>query len=239
MNMLATIGHNQPPSPFEMSREEIEGLFLEAKNWLDGEGVNSAADADGVSRLLDMLRKAEKRADEARKEEKRPHDEAAKAVQERYKPLLERVKLASETCKKALTPWLERVDAEKRAVAETARVEAEQKAAEAQAAIRAARQSDLEEQEHAEALLREAKRAETAANRAENDKAHAKGGDRAVTLRTTYRPFLKDAREAAKHYWLTRRDDMEMFIFELAQKDVRAGHRSIPGFEVIEEREAV
>ncbi|MBF9233955.1 hypothetical protein [Microvirga alba] len=238
---IATIGHNNPPepTPFDLAESSILGLFDEAKHWLDGEGVNSEADANGVSKLLDMIRKAKKVADEARAEEKRPHDEAAKEVQEKYKPLLTRCDLASDACKKALAPWLEKLEAEKRAKAEAARKEADEKARIAQEAIRAAQATDLAAREEAEALIKEAKRAEVAATRAENDKAHAKGGARAVTLRTTYRPTLTNGVEAARHYWAVRREECEAFFLSLAEKDVRAGKHTIPGFDVVEEKAAV
>jgi hypothetical protein len=232
------IGHNRA-NPFDLSSEEIDGLYEEAKHWLDGEGVKSQANADGVSKLLDAARSAAKVADAARKEEKRPHDEAAKAVQAKWSPLLERCDLTTTVCKDALKPWLEKVEAEKRAAAEAARREADEKAAAAQAAIRAARDADLPARESAEALLRDAKRADTAANRAEKDKAAAKGGARAVTLHTHYRPVIVDSTAAAKHYWHERREQMETCLLSLAEIDVRNGKRTIPGFEVIEQKSAV
>lgn len=236
---LATIGHNNPPSPFDDAEAQIMGLFDEAKNWLDGSGVTSEADANGVSKLLDMIRKARKSADEARVEEKRPHDEAAKDVQEKYKPLLTRADLAADAAKAALKPWLEKLEDEKRAKAEAARKEADEKARLAQEAIRSAPVTDLAAREEAETMLRDAKKAEATAHRAENDKAHAKGGARAVTLRTTYRPVLSNGVEAARHYWTARREECEAFFLSLAEKDVRAGKHTIPGFNVIEEKAAV
>lgn len=239
---LAVIGHNNPPTPFDLSKEEIEGLFMEAKNWLDGEGVQSEEDATAVSKLLELVRSAHKMADERRIEENKPFDDGKAAVQEKYAPLIADTKkqkgktiLAMDACKEALAPWLKRVEAEKMAAAEAARKEAEEKARAAQEALRSSR-GDLEAREQAEALLQEAKVAEKVATKAENDKAHAKGGARAVGLRTVYRPVMTDAREAAKHYWLTRREEVEAFFMSLAEKDVRAGTHAIPGFNVIAER---
>jgi hypothetical protein len=48
---LATIGHNQPPSPFQLSEAEIGDLFAEAQNWLDGSGVKTDADGLALHRL--------------------------------------------------------------------------------------------------------------------------------------------------------------------------------------------
>lgn len=244
-NPRAIIGGNNPPepTPFEQSRDEIEGLFMEATNWLDGAGVQSQADADAISKLLDMLRKAKSAADDRRKAEAQPFDDGKAEVQARYNPLIQKDKgkadLAMDACKKALTPWLAKIETEKRAIAEAARKEAEEKAAAAQAGIRAANVIDLQARADAERLIEEAKKAETVAKRAENDKAHAKGGTRAIGLRSTYTPVLTDAREAARHYWIERRSEMEGFFLELARADVRAGKMTIPGFRVDEHREAV
>lgn len=241
---LAVIGHNNPPeaTPFDLSKEEIGNLFMEATNWLDGSGVNSAKDAEEVSKLLEMIRVAHKLADDRRVEENKPFDEGKAAVQEKYAPLIADTKkqkgktiLAMDACKAALAPWLKKLEAEKMAAAEATRKEAEEKARAAQEALRASR-GDLEAREQAEALLQAAKTAEKVATKAENDKAHATGGSRAVGLRTVYRPVMTDAREAAKHYWLTRRAEVESFFLSLAEKDVRAGTHNIPGFNVIAER---
>jgi hypothetical protein len=240
VNDIAGIGHNQA-TPFDLSLEEIEGLLTEARNWLDGSGVNSEADAKGVSKLLDAARQARSTADDARKAEKKPHDDAGKAVQEKWKPVIEKADLVASTCKAALTPWLEKVEAEKRAVAEKARREAKEKMEIAAAAVRAAHQNEgnLAERETAEIMLKSAQRSEAAATRAEKDKAQATGGSRAVGLRTTWRPVIANAREAARHYWIERRPEMETFLVGLAETDVRGGKRQIPGFDVIEEKSAV
>lgn len=239
-----SIGGNNPPepTPFELSRDEIDGLFMEAKNWLDGEGIKSQADADAVSKLLDLLRKAKSVADERRKTEAKPFDDGKAEVQARYNPLIQdkkgKVDLAADACKKALTPWLQKIDDEKRAAAEALRKEAEAKAAAAQAAIRAANVTDLSARADAEWMLDQAKIAEDVAKKAEADKAQAKGGSRAIGLRTSYAPVLTDAREAARHYWVERRDEMEAFLLDLARRDVRAGKHTIPGFEIQEIRGA-
>jgi hypothetical protein len=234
----AVIGHNQA-TPFDLSQEEIDGLYEEAKNWLDGVGIKTQAEADGVSHILDALRSAHKVADANRKKEKAPHDSAAKAVQEKWQPLLGRVELASQVCKDALKPYLEKVEAQKREAAESARRIADAKMLAAQEAVRAASAADLAQREQAEVQLRDAKAADKFASRAEKDKAAARGGAKAVTLRTTYRPVLTDAVLAARHFWGVRRSECETFFLSLAEADVRAGKREIPGFEIVEEKSAV
>jgi hypothetical protein len=244
---LAEIGHNNPPepTPFEASRDEIDGLFGEAKNWLDGSGVQSQADADGVSKLLDMIRKATAAAEARRKAENKPFDDGKAEVQARYNTLIGDTKaskgkavLASEVCKQALSPWLQKLDAEKRAAAEKARAEADEKNRLAQEALRASQVTDLAAREAAEELNREAKAAEAAARRAENDKAQAKGGARAIGLRTTYRPEITDPTAFAKWVWLNHKSEMLGHLQTIAERHVANGSRSMPGITVHEERKA-
>lgn len=238
---VAAIGHNNPPEPtaFDAFTIHIGDLFEEAKNHLDGAGINTEAEAEAVSKLLDLIRTAAKDADKARVEAKKPHDDAAKAVQALWKPLLERADLAVDTCKKVLAPWLERKEAAARAAAEAARREADERAQAAQEAMRQADISDLASRERAEALVKDADRAATAANRAEKTRAQATGGARATTLRTSYRPELTDASAALRHYVATNPDAIKVCLQQLAEADVRRAIRTIPGFTVHEERTVV
>lgn len=238
---LAGVGHNNPPapSPFEAFSAHIGDLFEEAKNHLDGAGVNSDPEAEAVSKLLDLLRTAAKDADKARTEEKKPHDDAARAVQARWKPLLDRADLAVTTCKRALAPWLARKEAEARAAADAARQAAEEKAALAAEAFRRAEVSDLQARETAEALAADAQAAEKAAAKAEKVRPQATGGARATTLRTSYRPELTDANAALKHYVAQQPDAIKACLLQLACEDVRAKKLTIPGFTIHEERTVV
>jgi hypothetical protein len=241
-NPRAVLGGNHPPeaTPFERAEKEIGDLYDEAKLWLDGAAVEGEEVAGGLSNLLNLLRGAEKAADAAREAEKKPFLEAGRAVDAKFGPVIKRAKLAQDGCKKALAPWLEQKEAEKRAAAEVARREAEEKARAAEAAIRAASAANLEEREKAEALVKDAKRAEAKASKAEHDTAKAVGGiGRAVSLRPTYTPVLVDVKEALRHYWTAEHDEIVSLLNSLAARDVRAGARSIPGFDVIEEKKAV
>ena len=238
----ATAGHNNPPepTPFEAASEEITGLYGEAKNFLDGEKITNQGMADSIAQLLNLIRAARKTADAARKVEAKPFDDGKAEVQGRYNPLFNKADLATTACKQALAPWLEKLDAEKKAVTEKARLEAEEAKRVAQEAIRAADADNLAEREAAEALLEEAKAAEIASRRAAKDTAKASGGvGRAASLRTDYKPKLTDPVAAARHYWQVKRPEMEAFLTGLAEKDLRAGVGTIPGFDIVEERKVV
>lgn len=243
MNVIATIGHNQPPStPFDAVSEKINDLYAEAKNWCDGEEIASQEQADEVQKLMRMIQSAEKEADAARVEENKPFDEGKAAVQAKYAPLIANTKsvkgltvLAIDACKKALAPWLIKVEAENRRKAEEARKEAEAKAEAARAAMQ--QRQTLEDAERAEDLVREAKQAESNARRAAAAKASAKSEGRAVGLRDKYTPEVTDYTAFARHVWLTHRPDMEDFLNVQAAKLVASGIKSgIPGVAVHHER---
>ncbi len=236
----AGVGHNNPPvDPFDAFDTHLGDLFLEARNFLDGAGVNSEPEAEAVSKLLDMIRTAAKDADKARAAEKKPYDDAGKVIQAKWKPLLDRAELAVDTCKRALGPWLRKQQEAAQAAAEAARLEADAKAAEAAEAMRATDVTDLAGREQAEALVEAAKLAERDAARAEKVRPQATGGARATTLRSYWRAELTDASAALRHYVATDPDAIKACLLGLAETDVRAGKRSIPGVAAIEEQRVV
>lgn len=236
------MGHNGGPplTPLERVTDRVSDLYAEAKQWLDGEEITNQALADGVSKLLNLIREAEKEADDARKTEKAPYLEGQRAVDAAYKPVLAKAKLAESACKAALTPWLIKLDAEQRRLAEEERRRADEAAAAALEAVRGADRTNLTAIEEAEEALKAAKKLDRAAGRAERGKAAA-GGEvgRVVTLRTSFIPVMVDPGEALKHYRMTQPGALKDFLLELAKGEVRAGKRSIPGFEIEERKEAV
>ena len=242
-------GHNNPPAltPYEAVEQKINDLYGEAKLWLDGAQVDNQELADGIGNLMGMLRAAEKEADAARIVEKTPFDEQIAEIQSRYAPLIADTKslkgkttLAIAACKRALQPWLDKVDAELRESARLAREEAEAKTRAAQEAIRAAAPENLEAREQAEILIRDAKKAEITANIAGRQTAKAGGmNGRAAALRTTWVAGMTDEVAASRHYWAKAREEILRVVQGLADRDVRAGKRTIPGFEITEQRTTV
>jgi hypothetical protein len=244
---LATIGHNgaPEPTPFELSETEIGDLFVEASNWLDGSGVKSEADATAVSKLLDMLRQAKERADERRKDEAEPHDKAKAEIQARYGALIGNTKsvkgkaiLAMECCKKALAPWLQAEEGRKQAEAIAARKAADEAAERARAAFQAAPVTDLAGRIEAERLAGEAKQAEALAKDADKDKAAARGGARAVTLRTVYRAEITDRRAVLNWFAANRPDHLAGMLQTAVESLCAASVRNVPGVTYHEERVA-
>lgn len=231
-------GHNAPP-PYEAFSLHIEELIENAKQFLDGEPIANQGQADEVGKLLDMIRTAKKDADKERAAEKKPHDDAGKAIQAKWKPLLDRCDIATDTAKKALVPWLEKLEAEQRAAAAKAREEAEAARLAALEAERAAKASvDLEAAERAEQARKDADIAQAQANRADKAKAHAAGGSRAIGLRSYWIAELVDPVAALKHYKQAQPELLKAWLLEQAQKDANAGKRTIPGFAINEDRRA-
>jgi len=244
-NPRAIAGGNNPPSPFDEVKAEIETLFEEAKGWLDGEAIANQGQADDLNKLMSMIREAEKKAEALRKEEAKPFDDGKAEVQARYNPLIQKGKgltaLALSAAKKALTPWLEKLDREKREAEAKARQEAEEAAKKAAEAFRLSDQADLEARQEAERLAEEAKQKDIAARKAANDKARAKSGDgRATSLRTYHTPEITDYTAFARWCWRNRQEAMREFLDGQAKQLVREQpERAVDGMKVHVERRAV
>lgn len=245
-NPRAVIGGNSPPlTPYEICLKEIDDLYDEASLWLDGAKVDSPELADGIGNLMGLLRAAVAKADAARIVEKKPHDDKITEIQDRYNALIGDTKKVKgkairgiEACKAALQPWL---DAERKRIDEEARLAreaAEKKQREAEEALRAADAANLAARAEAEELVTEAKAETTEANKAERKTATVGGsmGVRAIGLRTVWTATMTDMRAAGRHYWTTAPDAMREFLQGLADTDVRAGRRSIPGFSIDEKK---
>lgn len=240
----AAIGHNNPPAltPYEAIKMHIETLMETAQGFLDGEPITTQAVADEVGKLLYESRKARAAAEEQRKVEAKPHDDAKKAVQALWTPLTDektgKCALIASTAKRALAPFLAAEQAKKDAAAAEARKLADAAAERARAALRAAEPTDLASRELAEDMLKEADRADRNANRAGKDKAMVAGGARSVSLRSVWTPALIDSVAALKHYRAAQPEALKAWLMDQATRDVASGARAIPGFTISEERVA-
>lgn len=247
-NPRAVIGGNAPPTPFEIAERAVNEIYDEATAFLDGKAIDNQALADDIGNLLAMIRKAETLADDTRKAEAKVFDDGKAEVQARYAPLIgntTKIKgktiLAEAACKAALAPWLaaeqKRLDAE----AAAKRAEADRQRTEAEAALQASA-ADLAARETAETLLHDARRAEAQANAASRATARA-GGDfgRSASLRAVWRATITDDAAALKSMWLDEAGRAELLALALdwANRRVRQGVRSIPGFNIVEDKGVV
>lgn len=217
---------NQPPA-YEAFSLHIEELFALVSDTTAGAAVENDEQDAALDALLDDLREAKKDADAERAAEKRPHDEAGKAVQAKWKPLLDRCDMGVAEIKNLLTPYR---NAKQRAKDEADQRAREEAASKEQVAREALQQSDdLEARFAAEEQLKQATKLKAVANKI----------DRAPTgLRTSYRAEITDYAALLRHYKDRRPDDLKAWLADQANRDVRAGERVIPGVNVIEERNA-
>lgn len=237
--------HLPNATPFDLIAEDAQSWIDEARHWADGKPVETQDQADAVSAIIEALRQSAKAADEQRKDENKPHDDAKVAVQAKYAPLFAdpktkapgKVYAATDALKACLLPYLQEQDRIKREAEDKARQEAEEAQRVAQEAMQAAQASDLAAREAAEALAERAEVAQADAKAASKDKAHALGGSRAMGLRTKWTAKVTDYRLAARHFWQTNPEAFNAVIEKLAADDAREGRRSpIPGVEFVEEK---
>lgn len=224
-------GHNNPPA-FDAFSMALDDAYETAKDFLDGQPIETQGQADAIGKIVSEVKKLRKDADAARAEEKRPHDLAAKEVQAKWKPLLDRADTVLEAAQRPLTAYLAKLAAQQ---AEAERLAREEAARKAQEAIEASRVAEgVEAIERARALEREAEKAAKDARKAGNAKAHVTGVDRAIGLRTYRVATVVDHRAAL--LWIARNDKaaLDAFVEEYARQN--AATRAMDGVEVIAER---
>lgn len=243
INPRVAIGDNAP-SPFDEVRIELEDLRLEAGNWLDGAEVKSQAEADELGKLLDKVRQAAKKADTYRAAEKKPHDDAAKAVQDKYNTLIGDTKSVvgvavriEKAVKTAIMGWLRKVNEEQERQRKEAAERERQAREQAELAMACTHQTtDIDERDAALRDVDIARQAAIDLAAANKAKAQAQTGGRAIGLRTVYRPEISDLKAALTHYWKDRPEAFTDTVMQFAREDVRQGKRQIPGINVIEEK---
>lgn len=222
------IGHNNPPKTIF---DTINDLCLEADNWLDGEAIETDDQALGLGKLMDMLKAAKNECEAERKEKVAPIDEAKKAIQAVYVPVLEKAEDALGVAQTVRNRYLK---AKQAALDEQARVAREQAVEAIKIAQEAmqARTGSLADKQAAEALVEMAKSAEIQAKMAAKATPQKIGGRKTVTRAWT--ATLVNLLDALRHYYRARPDDLSEYLTGLANGDVKHNPRDIPGFLIKE-----
>jgi hypothetical protein len=226
-----TIGHNNPPA-FEAFTMALDDAYMTAKDFLDGQPIETQEQADAVGRIVSEVKKLRKDMDAARAEEKRPHDEAAKAVQAKWKPSLERADTIIDAAQRPLTTFLAKLAAAQMERERLARAEADRLAQEAIAAQRQA--ESLDDLERVNDLQKAADKAAKDAARAGKAKAHVAGVDRAIGLRSYTVATVTNRRAALEWIMKNDPDALAEFVAEYARRN--APTRPMDGVEVTTER---
>ncbi len=244
--MTAIIGHNSKPAYDPKITDDLEAKSREfadaAGQWKESGPI---ADDETASQLRDFIAGSKgllKEIDRARREAKKPWDDAAKEVQEAFRPIADMVSRSLRLIEPIMGEYLRRKERE--AAEEKRRIEAERRAAEKrekELREQAKRRHDVAADVAADVARKEAQNLRRAAKEAGKVTVKsASGGARAATLRTQRSARITNINQVFVHY----RDHpmVAELLTKLATADVRArdvDETKIPGIEIIERKIAV
>jgi hypothetical protein len=195
---------------FDALKDRIEDLARDAQALVEAGAAADQNAADRASDLANRLAELQKTADAARAAEKKPHDEAAAAVQAKWKPLLGTADIYRRIKEAVITPFLVGEE-KKRRLAEAAARKAAEEAAKAGEPI-----------------------PEPVAQRTTAPKAGS-GGRRSVALRSVKVVTITD--RAALLAFFAENPIITDALQKMAEKATAAGV-NVPGVTVTEEQRA-
>jgi len=114
----AVVGHNSAPvdGTIEAMAERLDDLAREAEKLIAKGAATKSDEADQASDLANTFSEMESRANRLREDEKSPHLEAGRAVDGKWRPLIDRASDLKKRLKLiVVTPFLRRVDEVKQA----------------------------------------------------------------------------------------------------------------------------
>lgn len=213
----AEVGHNEPPpeaDTHETIKEQMANLLRSAQKLIKAGEAKDQETADSASLLAVALVDLQKKADQMRKAEKKPHDDGAAAVQAKWKPMIEAAEIYLSVKRMVIGPYLKRLDDQK------------------QAAELVAEKAMMAAMQTGDSLALEQAILETPAP---VDVAAGKGGRRATGLVTIKIVTITDRAEVLKFF--AHREEITTLLQSMAEKAVKAGGK-IPGITVTEDKEA-
>lgn len=221
-----SIGGNNPP-PAEQHALKADELLSLVSDTTAGAEVTTDEQEAALDDILKEVRAARKEADNDRVAEKKPHDDAAKAVQEAYKPTLAKFDAVMDEIKAKLTPYRAAKQKAKEEAARKAREEAEAKERAAQEALK--KSDDLAERYEAESQLEQAKKLTAVANKI----------DRSATgLRTYWEAEVTDRRAALLHFIKLQPERFAALVQQMADEQARGSRGAVPGVRYHERKRA-
>lgn len=208
--------------------EQIKDYASQALAWLKKTGIKTKVDSDRAANYRAELLRLSKEADAQRVAEKKPHDEAAKAVQAKWTPLVSEAANAADEIRNALTEYM-RAEKRKLEAEQRAKYEAEQKtAAAARAEIEAQRAKQMRDDPIA-ALTSPEPELPMAPPPPEPVKVQA-GGQRGrkTGLREVTKYIVTDNKAALAFF--ADSEDVRELVAKLAERASKAGV-AVPGVE--------
>lgn len=213
---VPSIGDNAPPD--ETLFDTVARVAAQAVDWLKQHGIKDARSKDMCANYRAQLLDLRKRADAEREAEKRPHLEASRAVDAKFKPVIECADTAAGELRDALTVYMRAEEAKLRAQAEAAQK------AEADARAKLMRDDPIAAMTSPEPEPPAPVKVQAGGQRG-----------RKTGLKTIKRTVVTDY--AAALAFFAESDDVRDLVTRLAQRAMQAGVK-VPGAEIVEERVA-
>ena len=191
------------------------------------------------------MRALAKKADELKSDEKRPHLDANKAIEARYKSVVSMLDTAMQSLKQRLTPYLTELDRRQREEAKRQQEEANRLAEQMAAAAEKAREAEADPSKSDDPIgdqirAQEAADAAAAAQKAANKAAKTKtgvgsGSGRSMTLVEHWSAKITDHQRALWHF--RDHEKVREVVQSLATAAVKADHDiKIDGVENVMEK---
>jgi len=230
----ATIGDNNPPpydvAKLEAVKDKARAFSAEAAVWIKKGEVESAEEAEQLNDVVAKGRQLVKGSDDLRKQEKKPHADAGKAVDDAFRVVLDALNRAVNDLKPIAAKWMQAEQAKQRAEAERIAREARQAEEEAaRLAAQAARSNDAMAAAEAEQAASEAAAMQKQADKASKQKARvgsATGGGRTMALRTVKTANIENLNLVFRHF--STHPDVRDVLQRLATAAIRKGE-DVPG----------
>jgi len=233
---------NNPPAS-AVHAATIAELEIELGAWLTGADITQQVQADELGALLGKMDAARKAAEVALKAERKPHQDAVKALGDEYKPALDKAARCLDVGKAALGKWRRHLEAEAAKRAAELRAEQQRLEDQARAALQASG-TDLEARAEAEELAEQAKTHAIAAKVvAKQPVGTAKLGGRSLRFIKRYEARVGDDLDAAIDWawkkdfgriWASLRPTIEAMAVDAAKAvDAGEGQHVVAGGAIV------
>jgi Sec-independent protein translocase protein TatA len=232
MNVIAPVGHNNPPDPIVTTVEPYLDYLTEAETLLDGGSVETEGQMKHYDTIIKGVKEARKAIDTARDESTRPLHEAWKGEVARWKP-------TQDDLDRIIKGLIAAVDSFKRKLA-AEKAEAERKAREEAYAAKRAAEDAHRAAMQAETDLEAQRVAAEAFERAEDAWRHVGevAKDTVKGLRTVTIAVVDDYAACVNWIRMNDRQALTDFMDAYVQKAIRGGNHNIAGVTVRTEKQA-